>query len=84
MITGPLGVPRFSTCGSSPDCAANPHILDADRGQQLQPLVGRGNLHSALGGQFQLNRRRGISRATVISEQNTAQFIASCNRIQQV
>ena len=30
--------------------------------KQLQPLLGRGNLHSLLGGQFQLNRRRGVSR----------------------
>ena len=39
--------------------ATDPNIVDANRREQLQPLAGRGNLHSALGGQFQLNRRSG-------------------------
>ena len=57
---------------------ANSHVVDADRREQLQPLLRRGNLHSSLGGQFQFNRRRGMQRPrrtvhAIVSSRNQAE-----------
>ena len=72
--------------------AANPHVLDADAGEQLQPLLRRGNLHSSLGGQFQFNRRRGMrdrghKPRDKISSRNQAEFHSAsialqCDRLE--
>ena len=46
-----------------PSAAADLDVLDPDAGQQLQPLFGRGNLHSSLGDDFQLDRRAAAALA---------------------